>query len=87
MALFSVALFVFLKKIRVHLDTNLEIIGLLTYSEIHFVVTSFADYLKLCLSSQLDSIDQFDSIQKIIDSNSKTVNFNGINSDIDNKKI
>jgi hypothetical protein len=86
-ALFSVTLFIVVKKIRVHLDKNLQIIGLLTYSEIHFVVTSFADYLKLSLSSQLDSIDQFDTIQKIIVSDSKVVNLNGINSDHDNNKI
>ena len=66
LAVFSVGIFFAVKKIRSPLDRNIQLIGYLTYSEIFMIVTSFTDYLKLCLSIQLDSIDQFDSIQKMV---------------------
>ena len=75
LAVFSVGIFFAVRKIRSPLDRNLQLIGYLTYSEIFTIVTSFTDYLKVCLSSQLDSIDQFDSIQKMV-SESKVFNTN-----------
>lgn len=80
LVVFSVVLFFTVKKISYPLDRNLQLIGFLTYNEILMIVTSFNDYLKICMSSQLDSIDQFDSIQKMV-SESKFSNKNGAKMD------